>query len=164
MQQFKIFRALGMSFKAWFANFVPFTVLAAVLFSPVIIWAVMLPGGEAGYSPQRYVDFFERGTWVLVGLSALLAPMLIYRVIEHLNGRRASILTSIKFGARGISCQPAICALPGVTNASARCSLSADGWDLLRAIVTMVWSGSSRRRSRSSSASGRSPRSRAAPR
>ena len=37
MEQFKVFRAIGLGFKAWFANFIPITLLAAVLYAPVVI-------------------------------------------------------------------------------------------------------------------------------
>jgi len=46
--------------------------------------------------------FFTRGAWVFAGIAALLSPLILYRVIEDMNGRRVSFGTSIKLGLRGI--------------------------------------------------------------
>ena len=133
MDQFRVFRAIGMSFKAWFANFIPFTILAGVLYAPVIIWVVGLPGSSAGEGGEdAYLKFFERGTYVLVGLSTLLAPMITQRVIQYLNGQKSSMLTSIKYGMRGIL--PALI-LAGVTNIV---QLAPFG-GILGAIITCYW-------------------------
>jgi hypothetical protein len=108
MQQFKVFRALGMTFRAWFRNFIPFTLLAAILYAPMLVWTFTLPGADdTTYENiadvgSKYELFFTRGTWVLVGLAALLSPLITYRVIEDMNGRRVSLGTSIKHGLRGI--------------------------------------------------------------
>jgi hypothetical protein len=108
LQNFKIFRALGLAFRAWFANFIPITLLAAILYSPVLVLAAQLPGPEAVATHSRkemfdlYLVFFERVSWVLVGAGTLLAPLVTYRVVQWMNGKRASIWTSLKFGVRGI--------------------------------------------------------------
>jgi hypothetical protein len=112
MQQFTIFRALGLTFRAWFRNFIPFTLLAAVLFSPVVLWAAMLPSGASlsAHDLQTLSVQFEKltswGIYAVVGISALLSPLLTYRVVQDLNGYRVSLGTSMKFGLRGIA--PAI--------------------------------------------------------
>lgn len=102
MNEFRIFRALGLSFKAWFVNFIPFTLIAAVVYSPVIWWMVQLEP-EAATSIEQFIKHsFEYPIYGLLALSTLLAPMLTYRVIQDLNGTKVSILTSVRFGVRGI--------------------------------------------------------------
>ena len=102
MQEFQIFRALGLAFRSWFRNFIPFTLLAAVLYSPVIIWITMVDLEKANSLDEILSSVFVRPIYALVGLSALLSPLLTYRVIQELNGTKVSMGTSIKFGLRGI--------------------------------------------------------------
>jgi len=107
-QSFKIFRAIGLSFRAWFANIIPITLLAAVLYAPVLYLSARLPGAEAAADmTQRqlydaYLIFFERAAWLLAGTGALMAPLLTYRIVQWMNGKRTSIWTSLRFGVRGI--------------------------------------------------------------
>src|SRR6185295_8036766 len=46
--------------------------------------------------------YFARPIYVVIALSTLLAPMITYRVVQDLNGNKVSMLTSMKFGVRGI--------------------------------------------------------------
>jgi hypothetical protein len=102
MQEFRIFRALGLSFKAWFHNFIPFTLLTAVLYAPVVIWLATYDASNITDVEALADAYFGRPIYVLIGLSTLLAPMITYRVIQDLNGQKVSMLTSMKFGMRGI--------------------------------------------------------------
>jgi hypothetical protein len=102
MQQFKIFRALGLSFKAWFKNFIPFTLLAAVLYAPVVIWLLAYDAHSADNVEALQNAYFLRPVYVLTGISTLLAPLLTYRVVQGMNGVKVSMLASIRFGVRGI--------------------------------------------------------------
>jgi hypothetical protein len=100
-QDFRIFRALGLSFQIWFRNFVPFTLLTAVLYAPVFIWVATLDFESAG-SLQDLVDrVFLWPIYAVTALATLLAPMLTYRVIQDLNGQRVSMMASIQHGMRG---------------------------------------------------------------
>lgn len=101
MQQFRIFRALGMSFRAWFRNLIPFTLVAMVLYAPAVLCELRIDG--AGLQGEELIAaFFGPSMYLLVALSTLLAPMITYRVIQDLNGRKVSILTSLRFGLRGV--------------------------------------------------------------
>jgi len=131
MQQFKIFRALGLSFKAWFANFLPITVLAAVLYSPVIVWMMRLPSGSA-FDEQAYLTFFTRGMYLAVGLSALVSPFITYRVIQYMNGASSSIFSSIQHGFRGVL--PAVI-LVGVTTGVSFIPFGS----IIGAIIQCIW-------------------------
>jgi hypothetical protein len=103
VEQFKVFRAIGLSFKAWFANFIPFTLLAIILYSPVVIRAWSMPSITNSLdSVDAWVKSFQITIWLLLGMSTLLSPLLVYRVIRYMNNQPSSIIDSIKFGVRGI--------------------------------------------------------------
>ncbi|MBA3394167.1 MAG: hypothetical protein H0T89_16080 [Deltaproteobacteria bacterium] len=132
MQEFKIFRALGLSFKSWFRNFIPFTLIAAVLYSPVILWLATIDLSATRSVEDLLNDVFVRPIYALVGLSALLAPMLTYRVIQELNGTKVSMMASVKFGMRGIL--PAIL-LAVLTNVAQLVPMGG----IISAIITCIW-------------------------
>jgi len=98
MEQFKISRALGLSFTSCLRNFVPFTLLAAVLYSPLMIWYAMLKPDAAGGAE----DLFSYPIYFTVAVSTLLPPLLTYRIVQELNGTKVSLVTSLKFGLRGV--------------------------------------------------------------
>lgn len=102
MEQFKVFRAIGLSFKAWFANFIPITLLAAVLYAPVILLSLRMPKIDSVSDLEHWASSFQHVMWAIVGASSLLSPLLIYRVIQYLNGQPSSMVDSIRFGMRGI--------------------------------------------------------------
>jgi hypothetical protein len=99
MEQFKISRALGLSFKAWFRNFIPFTLLAAVLYAPVLIW---LAGIDPVADEEAFDALVTYPLYALTAMSTLVPPLLTYRVIQELNGTKVSMWTSMRFGVRGI--------------------------------------------------------------
>jgi hypothetical protein len=102
MEQFKISRALGLSFRSWFRNFLPFTALAAVLYSPVAIWfAVVTPDPDAD-AAALLDPMFTYPLYMTLAASTLLAPLITFRVIQELDGRKVSLLASVKFGLRGL--------------------------------------------------------------
>jgi hypothetical protein len=101
VQQFKVFRAIGLAFKAWFANFIPITLLAAVLYAPAIIWSIKMPVDDGPISEQGMNQFIHIG-WLVTATSALVAPFLTYRVVQYMNGTSSSMMSSIKHGFRGI--------------------------------------------------------------
>lgn len=132
MQEFKIFRALGLSFRSWFKNFIPFTLIAAVLYSPVIIWLATVDITESRSLEELLNSVFVRPIYALVGLSALLAPMLTYRVIQELNGTKVSIGASIKYGMRGIIPALVLAVICNVVQL-----VPAGG--IISAIITCIW-------------------------
>jgi len=99
VEQFKVFRAIGLAFKAWFASFFSITLLAAVLYVPIIAWVAMLP---ATLQFDDHLAKFQHALWALIGVSALFAPLITYQVIQYMNDRKPALATSIKFGVRGI--------------------------------------------------------------
>lgn len=132
MQEFRVFRALGLAFKAWFRNFIPITLLAAVLYTPVIVWIATSTPDLTATKDALVNNYFVRPTYVLVGLATFMAPLLTYRIIQDLNGTRVSLLTSIKYGMRGIV--PAIL-LAAITNVLAMVPIGG----ILGAIINCIW-------------------------
>ena len=132
MEQFKISRALGLSFKSWFRNFIPFTLLAAVLYSPLAIWFAAFDLESATDRQDVFNTVFMYPIYFTIGVSTLLPPLLTYRVIQELNGTTVSIWTSIKFGLRGVL--PALF-LAVITNVAQR----VPGGGIVSAIVTCVY-------------------------
>jgi hypothetical protein len=101
VQQFKVFRAIGIAFRAWFTNFVPITLLAAILYAPAILFATTLRGNDEVIT-QSQLDDFQHVLWLVIATSSLVAPFLTYRVVQYMNGTSSSIFTSIAHGFRGI--------------------------------------------------------------
>ena len=76
MEQFKISRALSLSFTSWFRNFIPFTLLAAVLYAPVVIWLeTMKPEAQAS-GEDLLNTFFTYPIYFTIGTSMLVPPLL----------------------------------------------------------------------------------------
>ncbi|MCW5801518.1 MAG: hypothetical protein KIT31_03960 [Deltaproteobacteria bacterium] len=132
MEQFRIFRALGLSFRSWFRNFIPFTLMAALLYAPVIIWIAVYDPTGAGGLEAAVNNTFVRPVFAMVGIAALLPPLLIYRVVQELNGQKVSMLASVKYGLRGIL--PAVI-LAVVVNAVSFIPMGG----IVGAILTCIW-------------------------
>lgn len=98
MQQFRIGRTLGMSFRIWLKNFIPFTLLAAMLYSP--IWVGL--ASDDRLAPFLMAPLRGLPLYVMLAFSALLTPLITGRVIQDLNGGRGSLFTSLRFSVRGI--------------------------------------------------------------
>lgn len=102
MMEFRVFRAIGLAFKSWFRNFIPFTILIALLFAPSIAMIATSTPEHASSAEKAINSTMMYPYYVFALLSTLLAPMLTYRVIQELNGNKVSMLTSVKYGFRGI--------------------------------------------------------------
>ena len=100
-REFSVFRAIGMAFSCWFHNFVPFTVLAIALYAPVVIWVATMDLSKVSSFDELLNQVFLWPVYLVTGIATLLAPMLTYRVVQHLNGARVSMFASIRYGVRG---------------------------------------------------------------
>jgi len=88
---------IGSTFTAWFSNFVPFTLMALLVYSPIVVaWLLFL---QSDYT-RRDFDLFSSVTNIIEGffLSNILAAAVIYAVFEHLRGRSAGIGRSLSTG------------------------------------------------------------------
>jgi hypothetical protein len=101
-QEFRIFRALGLAFRSWFRNVLPFTLLAALLSAPIFYWIATSDLGQVESVEELLDRAFVWPMYGVVAMGALVSPLLTYRVIQDLNGERVSMLTSIRHGVRGV--------------------------------------------------------------
>jgi hypothetical protein len=105
MNEFRVFRALGLGIKAYFKNFIPITILVGVLYAPIVIY-MLSAKPFADPDLHNIEEALNRAyiypLYAMIFASTLIAPMLTYRVIQDLNGQKVSVLTSIKYGFRGI--------------------------------------------------------------
>ena len=101
MQEFRVFRAIGLSFKSLFRNFIPFVIITGVLYSPAIL-LIETSDPTKGSLETVLNNTFLYPLYAMAAAATLLAPMLTYRVVQELNGAKVSIVTSIKYGFRGI--------------------------------------------------------------
>ena len=100
MEQFKISRALGLSFKSLFRNIIPFTLLAAVIYAPAYYLTLT---ADQSADIETYINrLITYPIYAIIAGSALLAPMMTYRIVQELVGVRVSMLKSISYGMRGI--------------------------------------------------------------
>lgn len=98
MTNFGIGRVLATGFRVWASNFVSFTLLAAIVYLPLLLWGFSVAHSE--YDPtsfQRYLQFSGIGTAVL---GILVSAAVTYGVVMELMGERASMGACIATGIR----------------------------------------------------------------
>ena len=100
--QFSVGGVLKRSFSTYFANFVPFSILALIFYLPTLVF-----GYAAGFSGGAGVSF-EVGTEppnvtvmiLSLILTYVLVGALVYGTVQHLNGRKVGVGDII---GRGVS-------------------------------------------------------------
>jgi hypothetical protein len=102
LQEFGAFRTLGWTFRMWFRNLVPFTLMAAVLCVPSILLIAKADPSTASTTDDLVDMYFTHPLYVTIGLSTLLVPLLAYRVIRQLEGTWISLSASMQAGFLGI--------------------------------------------------------------
>lgn len=99
--QFSIGNALSRSFSIWLKNIVPFTVLAALVYAPVILYTAY---AVSDLSPDNVQSRFA--SWVLVLfasgliLDIIASAVVIYGVIQHIRGEKAGIIDCLLVGLK----------------------------------------------------------------
>ena len=100
LEQFKISRAIGLSFKSLFRNIIPFTILAAVIYAPAYYLTLT---ADQSADIETYINrLITYPIYAIIAGSALLAPMMTYRIVQEMTGVRVSMMKSISYGMRGI--------------------------------------------------------------
>jgi hypothetical protein len=102
MEQFRISRALGLSFRCWVRNFIPFTLLAAVLQAPLLIWLATLEIDVRSSAPQWLDQYAAYRGYIETAISTIVAPLATYRIIQELDGAKVSMWRSFRYGLRGL--------------------------------------------------------------
>src|SRR5688572_26737424 len=100
MRELSVGGVLARSLGIWIRNLIPFIVLAAVVYSPLIVYTFFTIGRiELSDDPVQTAQ-----TWAIVVtlgaflLNVIIAGAIIYGVVEELRGRRPSIGASLSVG------------------------------------------------------------------
>jgi len=102
VQDFTIFRALGLAFRSWGRNIVSITLLAGVLFAYPLYVVIGLDTSSPDAFFEDIITFARYGMYIMLALFAMLPPLLTYKIVQGLNGARVSMLTSVMYGLRAI--------------------------------------------------------------
>ena len=97
--RFGIGNVLGMGFRVWFRNIIPFLVITGMLYAPLWIWTIVVMRGEA--TPEnlhRAIMALSVVTWLNWPISIIVSAALTYGVVMELQGQRASIGACITTG------------------------------------------------------------------
>jgi hypothetical protein len=95
--EFSVGNAIGTSFRVWFRNFVPFTLLSVIVHLPLIIlWFVLLD--DLPSDPDQIVRLFLIAGALGFILNGLLVATVTYGVVMELRGTRASLGACIGVG------------------------------------------------------------------
>jgi hypothetical protein len=96
---FGVGNVLATGFRIWAKNFIPFMLITALIYAPVLIWGISSVQGEMDIeqflSAARTLQFIG-GLTIL--LNVLLSAALTYGVVMELQGERASIGACIATG------------------------------------------------------------------
>lgn len=100
MREISVGDILARSLRIWIRNLIPFTLLSAAIYLPVIVYTVLAIGRlELADDPDTTWK-----TWALVVtyggllLDVIITGAIIYGVVEELRGKRPSIGASISVG------------------------------------------------------------------
>ncbi len=95
---FSIGTALRLSFVAWFRNLIPFTVLTAILYLPLLGWVIVATrGAPEAAELSRLSLLLPLGVFLI---NSLLTGTVTYGVVMDLRGERASLASSLGVGVR----------------------------------------------------------------
>ena len=118
MQQFSAGAVLSRSFSIWFKNLVPFTILTLLVYSPVILYTLIVMSGELT------LKGITTWAWANVALTLILSMVataaLTYGTFQQLRGRHATIGESIGVGIKrmfpvlGVGILAGLCVLGGL--------------------------------------------------
>lgn len=117
---FGIGNVLGTGFRVWIKNFIPFTLIAMLICSPVLIWAVVSVQGELTDEKMAgAIRALQYGGGLMALLNILVSAALTYGVVMELQGQRASIGACITTGLMrffpvlGVAILSALCVVGG---------------------------------------------------
>lgn len=103
MRQFRVFRTLAMAVRIWARNAVPLVLLSALLYGPVALWVATASPPDDTSIETLVLRSVARPLAAQGALTALLAPLVTYRVIRELEGATVPFLVSARAGLRGIA-------------------------------------------------------------
>jgi len=94
---------LGRSFSIWLRNFIPFTLLAGLVFVPAILYAWFGMPVDSLDDPEQFVEeingiiVYSISLFLLANLLGLIATgALVYGVVQQLSGKTAPMLDCLR--------------------------------------------------------------------
>lgn len=115
--ELRVGEALARGFGVWFKNLPAFTVLAALVYSPVIIYTAITLGGEL--SEETLTRWGLVTTAVQIPLGLIVTGAVLFGTVEQLRGRHVGIGESVGVGLKrllpvlGVGLLGALCVLGG---------------------------------------------------
>ena len=96
---FGIGNVLATGFRIWVKNFVPFMLITALIYSPVLIWGISsVAGATTAQSLDHAAKYLPFVLFLTLPLNILVSAALTYGVVMELQGQRASIGACISTG------------------------------------------------------------------
>lgn len=98
---FGIGNVLASGFRIWARNFVPFMLITALIYAPILIWGISTIQGQLDDDQVLAIVRFEKYSPILVLLlNILVSAALTYGVVMELRGQRASLGACIAMGLK----------------------------------------------------------------
>jgi hypothetical protein len=117
---FGIGNVLGTGFRVWLKNVIPFLLITAVVYAPLMLWMVSLVHGDMTAERLQHIAWQLIVVTVLASLvNILVSSALTYGVVMELRGQRATLGACIATGlsrlfpALGVGILSALCILGG---------------------------------------------------
>jgi hypothetical protein len=118
MQQFSAGAVLSRSFSIWLKNIIPFTILTLLVYSPLILYTLLVLGGDM---TLKGIETWGRINGLLGYILSLVATAaLTYGTFQQLRGRHAGIGESIGVGLKrllpvlGVGILAGLCVVGGL--------------------------------------------------
>jgi hypothetical protein len=109
---FELGAILGETFQTYFANFLPFLVLTAIAYAPVIVYSILVP--TAGATPQATLRTGLLVILLRVVAGPLATATVTYGVFQQMRGRDTSIADCLKVGLSNLLPVLGIAILQGI--------------------------------------------------
>ncbi|MCE9572758.1 MAG: hypothetical protein K8W52_06335 [Deltaproteobacteria bacterium] len=120
-EQFTIGKVLGTGFRVWGKNFIPFFVITAMVYLPLIIPLAIIAQGHMDIAAVlRIADISKFSVAFILLLNIMAGAALTYGVVMDLQGQRASFGACIATGIRrflpalGVALLSALCIGVGI--------------------------------------------------
>jgi uncharacterized membrane protein len=121
VNQFSVGKVLGTGFRIWFKNLIPFMLITALIYTPLVVWGISIVQGEPEL--ESLVSDLGRFSKYSAGLVMLLnifvSAALTYGVVMELQGQHASVGSCIATGMTrffpvlGVAFMTSICVIGG---------------------------------------------------
>lgn len=119
--EFSVGNTLATSVRIWLRNFLPFTLLNALLHLPILVWlSTKLQGEYTLDNAQSISNAVAISSWASVATGLFLTGAVTYGVVMELDGRRAPMVSCLRVGLSrmvptlGITVLFMVCVLVGL--------------------------------------------------